>query len=90
MNKSNLFFLFCSVFLLFAWVYYSGGEPTGCTSPDGRNAIKLELNDKGELTYTIERDGKTIIAASRLGLEVKELNLNSGFEIVDVEATEKN
>ena len=90
MKKSNLFFLFASVFLLFAWLYYSGGKPTGCTSPDGRNSIKLQLSDNGLLSYTIERDGKTIIADSRLGLEVKELDLGSGLEIVDVEAAQKN
>ena len=37
------------------------------TSPDGRIAVQLELNGEGRLAYRVLRDGKPLVADSRLG-----------------------
>jgi len=36
------------------------------TSPDGRNAVTVEVRD-GALTYTVDRDGRSVLLPSRLG-----------------------
>ena len=36
-------------------------------SPDGRIAVQLELNGEGRLAYRVLRDGKPVVADSRLG-----------------------
>lgn len=37
------------------------------TSPDGRIVVQLDLNSEGRLAYRVLRDGKPVIADSRLG-----------------------
>ena len=37
------------------------------TSPDGRIVVQLELNGEGRLAYRVLRDGKPLVADSRLG-----------------------
>ena len=37
------------------------------TSPDGRIVVQLELNGEGRLAYRVLRDGKPVVADSRLG-----------------------
>lgn len=36
-------------------------------SPDGRIVVQLDLNDEGRLAYRVLRDGKPVVADSRLG-----------------------
>ena len=36
-------------------------------SPDGRNVVELSLNGEGRLAYRVARDGKPLVADSRLG-----------------------
>lgn len=41
-------------------------------SPDGTIAAKLKLDAYGKLTYTVEKDGKTVVGTSSLGMEIEE------------------
>lgn len=61
------------------------------SSPDGRNTVSFELTSKGEPTYSIARDGKTIILPSLMGFEEREnINLNSEFKIKKVSFDSKD
>lgn len=42
-------------------------EPVSATSPDGKIAVALTTDGDGRAVYTVTRNGKTIIAPSRLG-----------------------
>lgn len=39
-------------------------------SPDGRNVVTVEQQHDGEFRYSLTRDGRTVIAPSRLGLDM--------------------
>ncbi len=55
-------------------------------SPDGRLAVAFELKDMGTTkacpVYRVTYGGKTVVADSRLGLELDKLPLGEGLEIV--------
>ena len=44
------------------------------TSPDGKVELDFRLDAKGRPVYSLKMDGKTIIADSYLGLQLKEEN----------------
>ena len=50
--------------VLFAAPAFSQKLPVTVRSPDGRIAVHVDRNDGGHLTYSIERNGETVIAAS--------------------------
>ena len=54
--------------VLFAAPAFSQKLPVTVRSPDGRIAVTVDRNDAGNLTYSIERNGETVIAASQLRL----------------------
>ncbi len=55
------------------------------TSPDGKNAIEFSL-EAGAPTYTVSRNGETLITPSRLGLELKgHKPLTDGFVVAKTE-----
>lgn len=62
-------------------------------SPDGRNVIRVTA-DGGEPTYTVSRDGRTIFAASQLGLVLQEGKPSGmpigadGMAVLEVRSTE--
>lgn len=71
-------------------LFMACGDNRSVSSPDGRTKIDFSISEAGELSYSVERDGKPFIDASRLGLVAEECNLNSGFEINAVEHSSKN
>ena len=83
--KRGLGLIVLGVVMLGAWLLLYGSDAPTCTSPDGRNRISLEITDEGRLYYTVERDNKTVIDRSRLGLETKELNLADGYHILSID-----
>jgi alpha-glucosidase len=44
--------------------------PLRVASPDGRNAVLVEVRD-GRLTYAVQRNGRSVITPSRLGFEFR-------------------
>ena len=63
--------------VLLAAPAFSQKLPVTVRSPDGRIALKIERNDAGHLTYAIERNGETVIAASQLRLSLAEGDVSS-------------
>ncbi|MCQ2335357.1 MAG: glycoside hydrolase family 97 protein [Paludibacteraceae bacterium] len=59
----------------------SCSRPDEVTSPDGRNHIHFELTADGTPTYTVVRDGKTVIEPSALGFVLENADLTRGFEV---------
>ena len=64
-----------------------GIQAVEVVSPNGRLALTFELKDVGVLkacpTYRVTYQGKTVIAESRLGLELEGAPLNAGLTIVN-------
>jgi len=48
------------------------GQAKGLASPDGRLSVTVEVAD-GRCTYRLQRDGKTLVRTSGLGLEIKDM-----------------
>ncbi|MFR9651934.1 MAG: glycoside hydrolase family 97 protein [Rikenellaceae bacterium] len=56
------------------------------SSPDSKNQISFEVNELGELSYSIDRESQSIIASSALGFVLKDGgSLVGDFTVVDVE-----
>ena len=60
------------------------------TSPDSKNKIVFELNDVGQLFYSISSNKLEFIQPSALGFELKNKSLKNGFEIISSEETTEN
>jgi hypothetical protein len=56
-------------------------SPSALTSPDRHIAVKLQSTAAGTLAYTITRDGKPVLLASDLGLQLQGADLASGLKI---------
>lgn len=69
---------FASVFV----VSVALGASRQVTSPDGRITLEAHTDKKGELFYSVTRDGKDILLPSRLGICLKEApDMADGFSI---------
>jgi alpha-glucosidase len=55
----------------------SQGLPVTLPSPDTRIAVRITQNSAGQLVYSVERKGETVIAASALRLQTVEGDLSS-------------
>ncbi|MGN0209353.1 MAG: glycoside hydrolase family 97 protein [Paludibacteraceae bacterium] len=51
------------------------------TSPDGKVQVMFALGDNGEPTYSVCRNGKSVLLPSALGLETAEQSLTACFRI---------
>lgn len=60
--------------------------PTSITSPDGALELRTALTN-GVPTYQLTRNGNTILAPSRLGLLLREVDFTQELELVDAETT---
>lgn len=47
------------------------GQVAQVASPDGRNVVQLDINGEGRLAYQVQRDGKSVIDDSRLGIQLR-------------------
>ncbi len=60
-------------------------------SPDGRNVITFSLSADGKPSYSVLRDGKSVIANSPLGFtERNKVNLSSGYRLDNVDRASKD
>ena len=59
-------------------------------SPDSKNKIVFELNDAGQLVYSISSNNLGFLQPSALGFELKHQSLKNGFEIISSEETTEN
>lgn len=72
----KIFLLVCAVVMMVACQ-----KPTSVTSPDGRITIQFALTDEGAPTYSVCRDGQTILSPSRLGFQLEDADLSKGFKL---------
>lgn len=78
--KNLKFFLF--VFLVFASLCDSKAQHYNVQSPDGH--IKLDIENSDRLSYSVQLDGKTMIASSPMGFQMKgEREMSGNFEIIN-------
>lgn len=57
----------------------------------GVNSIELEIDEKGQIRYTVKRRGVAVVSPSKLGLRLaNELPLNSGFTVKSVTKSKRN
>lgn len=77
--------IFLTAALLFGCMSYIQAKPLSVDSPDG--SIHVEFDTKeGVPTYSVARNGKTILNPSRLGLRLKDQqDLTEGFSVKSVE-----
>jgi alpha-glucosidase len=69
--------------MLFVLVPAAGQGPQRVLSPNGRNAVSVEIRD-GELHYSLQRDGRAVLLPSRLGFEFRGAQpLASGLRVVE-------
>lgn len=69
----------------------------GCTedhdlsirSEDGLNKLSLELSNEGKLFFTVERDDKTLVKPSELGLLLSNQDLTEGLEVESISKVNK-
>lgn len=57
------------------------------TSPDGRLQVELFLDEEGQLTYVLNRDGTAVLAPSRLGLKREDADFSTGLRFVSESRT---
>lgn len=57
-------------------------EPWSVASPDGRNVLTIRDDADGSLTYTVKRDGNTVLLPSPLGLTCDDADFSSGLRLV--------
>ena len=51
-------------------------------SPDGRCVISVTLNDTGDLSYQVQREGRPVILDSPLGLRRQDAAFDHGLQFV--------
>lgn len=64
-------------------------EALYATSKDGFNKITLSLNKEGNLSYTVTRRDKTVIANSPLGLECDNQDFTKGLTVAEISSTQE-
>jgi hypothetical protein len=72
-----------STSLLFAIAAGAHAAPLGLTSPDRHISVRLNATADGALTYSIARDGKPVLLASELGLQLAGADLGSSLSVVN-------
>ncbi|MDE5881176.1 MAG: glycoside hydrolase family 97 N-terminal domain-containing protein, partial [Muribaculaceae bacterium] len=56
-------------------------KPLTVSSPDNNISLKFDT-DKGIAKYSVERNGKTILSPSRLGIDIKDgVDFSEGFSV---------
>ncbi|MBK1881078.1 glycoside hydrolase family 97 catalytic domain-containing protein [Luteolibacter pohnpeiensis] len=60
------------------------GKTIPLSSPDSRNRISLEITETGEIHYTVERDGISIIDESPLGLITSDGDFTKQLRLLSV------
>ena len=70
------------VVVLFAAPVFSQKLPVSVRSPDGRIVVVVDRTESGNLAYSVERNGETVMAWSQLRLRLAEGDV-SGVEVRD-------
>ncbi len=82
--------LFTFLFLLGLSFVSCQTSITEIASPDAKNKITFELNEKGQLFYEVFRENNKIIKSSALGFELKTKSLKEGFDLVASKISSEN
>jgi alpha-glucosidase len=79
--------LLASAFILFVLSSCSNDVLT-VSSPNGKIGVTIAVQEQGDLSYTIVKDGKALIENAPLGfLEKNGVNLNNDFAVVDTKVS---
>ena len=73
MKNHKLLFLFISLVLI------GCGKSKTVSSPDGSLCVRFEQNLRGNIGYSVYRDGECIIHSSPLGFQTDKQYLGDGF-----------
>ena len=73
-----------SALALAASAMTAAATPPVLTSPDHHVSVKLQATSDGGLTYSISRDGKPVLLASNLGLELQGADLANALTVTGV------
>lgn len=57
-------------------------EPITLSSPDGSNAISVQLDEAGSLSYRVTRKGREVLESSPMGLKLGDRDLTKGLKLV--------
>ena len=78
MKQLFKFILLPALFVMLAPASVPAAKATVLKSPDGKIAVELKT-DKGQLGYTVSRDGKVVYTISDIALKVDKLTLPTGM-----------
>lgn len=71
----------CRTALLVVASFCAHANAASLTSPDRHIAVDIAVSPSGALTYSVARDGKPVILASSLGLEVQGADLTRALKL---------
>ena len=77
MRIRNLFMCFAFLQMHAVWA-----DDFNVTSPDGSLQATVSLTD-GKLSYTVSRDGRTLVNESPLGLKTSSMDFSEGLELIE-------
>lgn len=72
---------YCCTALLVVASFCAHASAAPLTSPDRSIAVDVAVSPSGALTYSVARNGKPVLLASSLGLEVKGADLTRGLKL---------
>lgn len=84
MMKHTLSITVACAFTTLLLSFTSCQKEMNAVSPDGRSVIELDIDQNGEINYSIKRDGKYIILPSAMGYSSMEKNMKDGFHAVKI------
>ncbi len=79
--------LWGSLLILCALLTGCKNRSTELSSPDGRTHLVFAVDDRGRMTYAVDRDGKALILPSTLGLMAQDVDMADGFALQGAETS---
>ncbi|GJM63888.1 glycoside hydrolase family 97 protein [Persicobacter diffluens] len=78
-------FLCCLMASTFLFACNAEKKQVQLTSPNGNIALDFKLSDNGIPEYAVKMNGRSVIAPSSLGWELKNASLSQGFKVASIE-----
>ena len=66
---------------LSATAFARAAAPVSVASPDGKIRIDVQMDDAGQLTWSVQRQGRTLLAPAPLGLTVDGTNIGQAVKL---------
>lgn len=83
-QQASIIWICCAVFMavtLERTAFGADGTPVTVTSPNGKTKIEIQADSAGHLTWSVQRQDQTILAAAPLGLTVDGRNLGQSVTL---------